>query len=144
MKGPENSGAAVRAQDGHDNERHAAMAAKSVRGIGVSFYSTITVRTSDILQVPIKKLTISLFSPQVRASQSLRWCSAKQSLTNLHLPQTCPRTAGRATLHARCCSPSRSQTLRSRSGPPWRRAMCSLGTRRRSQLNCTSHVRSSC
>jgi hypothetical protein len=29
------------------------------------------------------------------SSQSLRWCSAEQYLTNLHLLQTCPRTAGR-------------------------------------------------
>ena len=29
------------------------------------------------------------------SSQSLRWCSAEQYLTNLHLLQTCPRTTGR-------------------------------------------------
>jgi hypothetical protein len=28
------------------------------------------------------------------SSQSLRWCSAEQYLTNLHLLQTCPRTTG--------------------------------------------------
>ena len=30
------------------------------------------------------------------SSQSLRWCSAEQYLTSLHLLQTCPRTVGRA------------------------------------------------
>jgi len=30
------------------------------------------------------------------SSQSLRWCSAEQYLTSLHLLQTCPRPAGRA------------------------------------------------
>ena len=30
------------------------------------------------------------------SSQSLRWCSAEQYFTNLHFPQTCPRTVGRA------------------------------------------------
>jgi hypothetical protein len=29
------------------------------------------------------------------SSQSLRWCSAEQYLTSLHLLQTCPRTGGR-------------------------------------------------
>lgn len=39
-------------------------------------------------------LFLGLAQSQRRSSQSLRQCSLRQYLTNLHLPQSRPRTAG--------------------------------------------------
>ena len=61
-------------------------------------YALLHHRSSSTQQKTYKSDTFSspragLAQSRRCSSQSLRWCSAEQYLTNLHLLQTCPRTA---------------------------------------------------
>jgi hypothetical protein len=155
MKRTEESGATVRPQDGHDYERHVGRVRIRNGGqnqcVASACHSMIvlpTVRgTSDIL--PIKKLTISLFFlPPHRSGTEPEMLLPVPALVfrrAVHDQSISHRLVRVRALPAvqRCARCCRSQTPRSRCLPSRRWAMYSpLRTRRRSQPNCTSRVRS--
>ena len=53
-----------------------------------------SIQQKTYKSVPFSSPRAGLAQSRRCSSQSLRWCSAEQYLTNLHLLQTCPRTAG--------------------------------------------------